>query len=648
MANRPFTVKSVASSATTPEDITGITWNSTNTVGTGELGFAFSSDGLLFAGTWLSNDYVRVYTLTTPFDLTTATLSAQLNAAVNASETTPYDVAFSEDKSKLYLVGGTADKVLFWTMSTPGDPTTATEDDTGFSFSSQATAAYMLEFKPDGTKFFIGFNTSLYEYTMSTPWDVTTASYTSSLNLTTVNANASGTQEGVCFNDDGTRIYTTNGSREFLQFNLSTPWDLSTATDSGNSSPNIRTITYNGSVYGIYTARRIKVYKDSDNNPRIFISGTSSSGSAPVTYEFDFPAGAKNLDLSSGDYFTFTPSVDTTLSFNNPPSSGSLGKFSLEVTGNPVQANALDTFSVGSSQSTYEAPDYLESSPDYVTFKDDGTKMWFGGTGSFDPMEQFSLSTPWDLSTASYDSTSIQFNSNPSGTKRPLFGDSGTKLYLLRTDYGMIYQWNLTTAWDISTASYASKTYTFADSNHDSFGDFWLSSDGTKLYITAMNNTFTVKAVHQHTLSTAWDISTASYDSVSFDNGSLYNGIMSVTITSDGLNMYLSSGSDVYLVTMSTAWNLSTASYASKTLSLNSGTNLTPFIKPDGKALFMVNNTTDKVESYIAPGGAITYPSSVSWSGGTAPSDPALNQKDILEFVTRDGGTSYIGYRLGS
>ena len=41
--------------------------------------------------------------------------------------------------------------------------------------------------------------------------------------------------------------------------------------------------------------------------------------------------------------------------------------------------------------------------------------------------------------------------------------------------------------------------------------------------------------------------------------------------------------------------------------------------------------------------GSLTWPTSVKYPGGTAPSSPALGKKDVFTFMTVDGGTSYVG-----
>ena len=43
----------------------------------------------------------------------------------------------------------------------------------------------------------------------------------------------------------------------------------------------------------------------------------------------------------------------------------------------------------------------------------------------------------------------------------------------------------------------------------------------------------------------------------------------------------------------------------------------------------------------------ITWPSSVKWAGGTAPTAPANGETDAFTFFTTDGGTTYYGFHAG-
>ena len=41
----------------------------------------------------------------------------------------------------------------------------------------------------------------------------------------------------------------------------------------------------------------------------------------------------------------------------------------------------------------------------------------------------------------------------------------------------------------------------------------------------------------------------------------------------------------------------------------------------------------------------ITWPSSIEWAGGVAPSAPATGETDVFTLSTDDGGTSYVGVK---
>jgi hypothetical protein len=60
-------------------------------------------------------------------------------------------------------------------------------------------------------------------------------------------------------------------------------------------------------------------------------------------------------------------------------------------------------------------------------------------------------------------------------------------------------------------------------------------------------------------------------------------------------------------------------------------------------------NQNDATYIYIAIRAAsdpdITWPSSIEWAGGIAPSAPAVGETDVYTLVTDDGGTSYVGVK---
>jgi len=116
-------------------------------------------------------------------------------------------------------------------------------------------------------------------------------------------------------------------------------------------------------------------------------------------------------------------------------------------------------------------------------FKPDGTKMYVVGSSS-DTVHQYSLSTPWDISTTSYDSVSYNLNSSgyvpiPSDI---FFKPDGTKMWVVDYSSSVIRQYSLSTPWDVSSVSndfIAGNVY----SQDQTPQAVYFPDDGTKMYV---------------------------------------------------------------------------------------------------------------------------------------------------------------------
>ena len=102
---------------------------------------------------------------------------------------------------------------------------------------------------------------------------------------------------------------------------------------------------------------------------------------------------------------------------------------------------------------------------------------------------------PWDISGGVYASKSLSVSAQASGASGLAFSSDGTKAYVSDQISDTIYQYTLTTAWDISTGSYASKSLsvTAQETNPQTIA---FSSDGTKAYIVGS----TSNTIYQYTL----------------------------------------------------------------------------------------------------------------------------------------------------
>jgi DNA-binding beta-propeller fold protein YncE len=355
--------------------------------------------------------------------------------------------------------------------------------------------------------------------------------------------------------------------------------------------------------------------------------------------------GNATLDLSTGNTFEVTPTADVTFTFSNPPSDGAY-EFGVNVTGVLID-NAYDL-----ANASYDSVSFSvateESTPSHLAFNNDGTKLYVVGRNG-DSVYQYTLSTAFDLSTASYDSVSFSVVSQETSPAGLEFNSDGTKMYVTGNGSTSVHQYTLSTAFDLSTASYDSVSFSFA-SQEGSPQDIAFNSDGTKMYMVGYGTDF----VFQYSLSIAYDVSTASYDSVSFSIGGQEAFAYSLTFSNDGTKMYIvGEGSNtVYQYDLSTAFDLSTASYNSVSFSVASqATAATGIVfNNDGTKMYYLAFGVDTIFQYSTGSiddATFTYPASVKWAGGTAPTAPADGETDVLNFVTADGGTTYYGFQSG-
>ena len=99
---------------------------------------------------------------------------------VSDQDTQPRGIAFNNDGTKMFIVGDQGNDINSYTLSTGFDLTTATFNDingdgTGFDISGQETVPRGLTFNDDGTKMFlVGDNgNDINEYTLSVGFDLT-------------------------------------------------------------------------------------------------------------------------------------------------------------------------------------------------------------------------------------------------------------------------------------------------------------------------------------------------------------------------------------------------------------------------------------------------------------------------------------------
>jgi hypothetical protein len=471
----------------------------------------------------LTNSVVQ-YSLSSAWDISTA--SYVRDFSVQAQETAPTDVFFKPDGTKMYVSGATGDDVNEYSLSTAWDISTASYAQS-FSVSSEETVPTGVFFKDDGTKMYISGNAGddVNEYSLSTAWDISTASYVQSFSV----AAQETFPRNLFFKSDGTKMYIIGETgNDVNEYSLSTAWDISTASYVQNFSVNAQ----EGSPRGIF-------FKS--DGTKMFITGTDSDD----VFSYDLSSA---WDISTASY-----TYPTTNYFSVSPQ---------------------------------------ELAPQALFFKSDGTKMYIiGATG--DDVNEYSLSSAWDISTASY-VQNFWVGSEETNPEGLFFKPDGTKMYIIGTAGDDVNEYSLSSAWDISTASYVQN---FSVSLQEiSASGLFFKPDGTKMYIIGT----TGDDVNEYSLSSAWDISTASYVQ-NFSVSAQDLTPEDLFFKPDGTKMYIvgSTGDDVNEYSLSSAWDISTASYVQNFSVLQQELNPQGlFFKPDGTKMYIIGTIDDAVWSY--------------------------------------------------
>jgi len=205
--------------------------------------FTTSTDPFLNAGTFYgvtvtpdgeklvvseSDDGVTQFQLTTPYDISSSSSDPDGSLEVSFNDSEMHDPTFADDGNLFFI--GYGNYVYKYELSTSYDITTATEvGDRDFSEVGSAFDSFQIT--DNGTTWYVLYDNEIQEYTLPDPYD-----FSSLFNYvaTRYTFSAVGNAGGMDFSEDGETMVVADGDAgEFRQYSLSTPFDPSTASDTG-------------------------------------------------------------------------------------------------------------------------------------------------------------------------------------------------------------------------------------------------------------------------------------------------------------------------------------------------------------------------------------------------------------------------------
>lgn len=239
-------------------------------------------------------------------------------------------------------------------------------------------------------------------------------------------------------------------------------------------------------------------------------------GRGDVVYDWDFASPVIDNQIAIGTDTSFPHgfhiSYDGNYAFVGDLVAGEVITYSLSTPFDFNSKTKVRTTSFGASQASG------------CHFKSDGLIFYYFNNTATEVIQQYSLTVAWDLSTASLDKTYTD------GTYLPLcqkvfLDETGEHMYAAG---GGIFHYTLSTPFDVSTASYSDGDGTLAAGNAGA-----INQDGTKLFTT--DNGTDDLLIYE--LSTPYNVSTATLSS-SFDLSSQTTTLNSGDISRDGVWAY--------------------------------------------------------------------------------------------------------------
>ena len=217
------------------------------------------------------------YSLNIPFDISTATKTSQTNLLVSggAAMDKPHAIEFKPDGKVMYVIHSNSGSVGVeqFNLTTAWDTQTISYD-TSLSISDDVQIR-ALAFKSDGTRVYIAQRDhgKVKQFDLPTPWDLSSATNKVESNSFTGEEN---NLRNIQFSSDGTFMYLGgNGGDDINRYKLPTAWDIGTITHETTFSISSQT----GEMRG---------FKFSANFTKLYVTGDDGSGSGDnVIYEYD-------------------------------------------------------------------------------------------------------------------------------------------------------------------------------------------------------------------------------------------------------------------------------------------------------------------------------------------------------------------------
>ena len=450
--------------------------------------------------------------------------------AINTSLTVD-DVEITPAEDKIFYINRPTGKIYTYELKKPGYFGNVALRSHVMNVYSTDSQTYGFCFGNSGTRLYTvgSLYDKIYQFNLTTAYDTSTASLSKvydpvdnnlrARNPTKIQFSPNGRKMWVFF----TSVYALwSRTQAILQYNLSTPWEIDSATWEGlNHFPrtNLYMISNNSKIGGTGQFQYPLDLSVMPNQTRFY---TLNRVSYRPVVAIDIDAAGQmatarqvgQLNTSSVDNNCVNMFVnnDQTRVYVLGRQNQRIYQFNLSAAGNLGSGYYTGISLYIGTNSTFG-----ESFPCGLAFSVDGSRMYFSGETTRRIWE-YNLTTPWELSTARFAGAEGWYKTYIGGYERDprglRFGDNGNKFYIIGADarnYGGITGASITefTCETPYTLFNAQVTGRFnLRSQTTTPHSLYFRPDGYQCWVGG--STYPPK-IHVYNLGTAWDIDTASH-----------------------------------------------------------------------------------------------------------------------------------------
>jgi len=234
-----------------------------------------------------------------------------------------------------------------------------------------------------------------------------------------------------------------------------------------------------------------------------------------------------------------------------------------------------------------------------ISFNPDGTSMFIiGDVSANDSVFQYSLGSAFDLSSASFTGSSFNVSGQDTSPQGVAFSPDGTSMFVVGDSSNSVFQYSLGSAFDLSSASFTGTSFdVFGQTSRPQGVTF--NADGTSMFVVGRSS----ESVFQYSLGSAFDLSSASFTGSSFNVSGQDTIPQGVTFNGDGTSMFVvgDSSNSVFQYSLSSGFDIATASFTGTSFDVSGQDGIPRGVafNGDGTSMFVIGSNTDSVFRYL-------------------------------------------------